>query len=87
MCKERVYDYITMTFGFCNATYAFQQLMDMVLGNLDLQCALVYIDDFNDYSKTFDQHMQDLHEVFQRLIKVDLKLKPQKCSIGMNGLV
>ena len=31
-------------------------------------------------SKTFDKHLNDLEDVFDRLIKNNLKRKPKKCS-------
>jgi hypothetical protein len=61
--------------------------MDVVLGNLRWECALVYVDDINVYSKHFDQHLIDLQRIFSILIQAGLKLKPSKCSFGMPELV
>ncbi|KAJ9075970.1 hypothetical protein DSO57_1039670 [Entomophthora muscae] len=54
--------------------------MDTVMGNLKLTSVLVYLDDINVFSQTFNNHLQHLEEVFQRLLAANLKLKPRKCN-------
>ena len=44
-----------------------------------MSCVLVYLDDINVFSRTFDGHVLHLEEVFKRLAKANLKLKPKKC--------
>ena len=76
-----------MLFGLCNATSKFHRLMDVVQGNLCWECALVYVDDINVYSKHFDQHLIDLQRIISRLIQAGLKFKLSKRSFGMPELV
>ena len=64
--------------GLCNAPATFQQCMDTVLGDLKMSCVLVYLDDINVFSRTFNEHVLHLEEVFKRLAKANLKLKPKK---------
>src|SRR2546421_4345839 len=57
-----------------------------------------YIDDISVYSKTWEEHLRHLKEVFKRLRKAKLKINPDKCHfgtqeiqflgyvIGMNGI-
>jgi len=59
----------------------FQRLMDLVLTGLLWNCCLVYLDDIIIFSKTFDQHLDRLTAVFERLSKADLKIKASKCEI------
>ena len=87
VCREGLFEFETMPFGLCNATSTFQRLMDVVLGNLRWECALVYVDDVNVYSSTFDKHLTDLQRIFDRLNAAGLKLKPAKCSFGMLELL
>jgi len=41
----------------------------------------VYIDDVIVFGKSFEQQLERLKEVFERLKKANLKLKPSKCSL------
>ncbi len=74
-----LYEFNVMPYGLTNAPATFQRLMDIVLAGLKWQCCLVYIDDVVIYSPTFDQHLNDLKEVFQTLREANLTLKASKC--------
>ncbi len=70
--------------GHCNSPAAFQRLMDKVLkpftmayGNL----VLVYIDDILIATRTIDQHLERIQEVFECLRRAGLKLKAKKCHL------
>lgn len=70
-----------MSFGFCNAPATFQLLMDIVLSGLNFEACLVYLDDIIIFGKSWEQHLERLELVFQRLRAVNLKLKPSKCHL------
>ena len=70
-----------MPFGLCNAPATFQQLTENVLNGLQWKTCLVYLDDIIVYSKTFDEHLDRLREVFDRPGEAGLKLKPKKCQL------
>lgn len=76
-----LFEFIRMPFGLCNAPATFQRLMQVVLAGLDWNSCFVYLDDILIASKTFDEHMKHLREVFNRLRKATLRLKPKKCHI------
>ena len=40
---------------------------------------VVYIDDLIIFSQTLDEHLKNLHKVFDRLRRYHLKLAPEKC--------
>ena len=69
-----------MPFGLTNAPATFQRLMQSCLGNLHLQYCIIYLDDIIVFSKTPEEHMTRLWAVFEKLKKVELKLKPSKCE-------
>lgn len=74
-----LFEFKVMPYGLTNAPATFQRLMDIVLAGLKWQCCLVYIDDVIIYSPTFEQHITDLHKVFQALRHAKLTLKASKC--------
>ncbi|CAF0842311.1 unnamed protein product [Adineta steineri] len=75
-----LYEFLVMPFGLSNAPATFQRLMDVVLAGIKWQSCLVYIDDIVVFSPTFEQHLQDLSAVFDRLSAAGLTLKASKCD-------
>ena len=53
----------------------------MTLAGLTWEVCLAYLDDFLNCSNIFDQHLVQLKVVLDRLVEVDLKFKPSKCSL------
>ena len=70
-----------MLFGVCNALATFQRLMDMALKGLLWQSCLVYIDDMITVGRTFEEHLSNLAQAFERLENAGLKLQPHKCHL------
>ena len=68
--------------GLSTAPNSFQLLMDKVLHGLTFRSALCYLDDVIICSDTFDSHMKDLAELFERFEIAGLKLNPSKCSFA-----
>ena len=66
-------------FGLSQAPAYFQLLIDKVL----MGCSgftMGYLDDIIIFSKTEEEHLQHLEEIFIRLRKFGLKMKREKCS-------
>ena len=78
---EGLFEFKIMPFGLCNAPATFQRLMDSILAGLQWSRCLVYLDDVIIVGKTFDEHLQNLQAVFDRLREAGLKLQPRKCSL------
>lgn len=53
--------------------------MDTVLKNVLWKFAMVYLDDINIYSKTWEEHLAHVEEVLKRLRKAGLMINPDKC--------
>ncbi|PAA74262.1 hypothetical protein BOX15_Mlig002146g53 [Macrostomum lignano] len=71
-----------MGFGMCNAPATFQRLMELVMSGLSWESVLTYIDDIIVFSRTFDEHLERLAEVFKRLRDAGLKLHKAKSAFG-----
>ena len=55
--------------------------MQAVLSGLEWRCCFAYLDDILIASRTFDDHLRHLREVFGRLREAGLHLKPKKCLL------
>ena len=74
-----VYEFLRMPYRLCNVPATFQRLMQNCLGELNLTCALIYLDDVIVFSWTEEEHLHCLWVVFARFLEHGLKLKPSKC--------
>ena len=72
------YEFNRVPFGLAQAPAYFQRLINEV--STDCNFATEYLDDIIIFSKTEEEHLQHLEEIFDRLKKAGLKLKLQKCS-------
>ena len=57
-------------------------MMNNILKEQIGKTLLVYLDDVTIFTKTFEQHMQALRWVLERLREEGLFLKPKKCTIA-----
>jgi hypothetical protein len=75
-----LYEFNVMPFGLCNAPATFQRFMDATMAGLKWKTLLVYMDDIIVFSATFNEHLNDLEEVFIRLKDANITLNLNKCS-------
>ena len=75
-----LWEFISMPFGLTNAPATQQRFIEAVLNGLIWQCCFTYIDDILCYSPTFENHLQDLKEIFIRFQENRLKIQPPKCK-------
>ena len=68
-----------MPFGLCNAPSTFARLMELVLKGFHWKICLIYLDDVIVMGHTFEEELERLEQVFDRLAWAGLKLKPKKC--------
>ena len=72
------FEFNRVPFGLALAPAYFQRLINEVL--TDCNFAMGYLDDIIIFSKTEEEHLQHLEEIFEQLRKAGLKLKLQKFS-------
>ena len=76
-----LYKWKRMPMGLCNAPGAFQRLMEIVLSGLTYELVLVYLDDIIVYGRNFEEHLERLRIVLNRIRDANLKISPAKCSL------
>ena len=79
--RRGAFKFKVLPFGLSNAPAVFQRLMNMVMQGLTWEACLVFLDDIIVISSTFEQHLERLNAVFERLKSANLKLKPSKCRL------
>jgi transposase InsO family protein len=77
--RSGLYLWKVMPFGLSNAPSTFERLMERVLQGLQWHTCLVYIDDVVVFGHDEIQLLERMDEVFSRLMKAGLKVKPRKC--------
>lgn len=75
-----------MPFGLKTGPGVFQRLTDRILGHYKWQIALVYIDDIIIYSRTFQQHAQDVDTILKLVIKSGITLSPAKSYVAHHSI-
>ena len=74
-----IYQFPRLDYGLCNVPAMFQHLMQNCLRGLNLQFALIYLDDVIIYSRMKEDHLTHLQAVLDQFAHHGLKLKPSKC--------
>ena len=74
------YEFNRMPFGLTNAPATFQRLMVKLMADLHPKECLVFLDDLIVYSQSYEEELERLRRVFQRIDEGGLKLNPAKCS-------
>ena len=80
-CSRGLFQPKVMFFGLCNSPATFQRMMNAIFDDMITEGWLViYMDDMLIFSKTLEEHRQQIFRVLQRLKDNDLYLKPEKCT-------
>ena len=71
------YEYIRVPFGLAQVPAYFQELMTAVLKDFDF--AIAYLDDIIIFSRTAEEHLSHIKQVFEKLQAAKLSMKLSRC--------
>eukprot|EP00112_Aurelia_sp_Birch-Aquarium-sp1_P022332 Seg6260.1 transcript_id=Seg6260.1/GoldUCD/mRNA.D3Y31 product="Transposon Ty3-G Gag-Pol polyprotein" pseudo=true protein_id=Seg6260.1/GoldUCD/D3Y31 len=74
------YELLKMPFGMVNSAATLVRAMRKLLAGLDNVDS--YIDDILIHTRTWEEHMQALRELFSRMLKWGITARPSKCVFG-----
>lgn len=76
------YEWTRMPFGLTGAPSTYARMMDRVFGDIRGKKVTYFFDDIVVLGRTFEEHMENLYEVFARIRKAKLRLQRPKCSFA-----
>ncbi len=80
------YEWNRLPFGLSGGPATFQRTMDIVLGDLKWTGATVYMDDILIWGRTFQELMERLELVCERLAKANLTINVRKSAFAQKTL-
>lgn len=83
-CASGLFQFRYMPFGLKTAAATFTKLMRRVLEGIEH--VEHYIDDILVATDTWEEHLQVLEKLFQRLRVANLTVKPTKCEVGFEAV-
>ena len=76
------YEFLKMPFGMINSAATLKRAMKKLLHELDN--AEFYWDDIVVHTRTWEEHIKALRELFRRLLAAGMTIRPTKCLFGVN---
>ena len=76
------YEFLKMWFGMINSAATLKRAMKKLLRGLDnIEC---YWDGILFLTRTWEEHIKALRELFRRLLAAGMTIRPTKCLFGVN---
>ena len=77
-----LHEFIVLPFGLCNAVATFQRFMTKLFEDVVNKFVFIYIDDILVASESWEEHIEHLKLIFERIREAGLKLKISKCKFA-----
>ena len=74
------YEFLKMPFGMINSAATLKRAMKKKIEDLD--SVDFYWEDFLVHTRTWEEHIKALRELFARLLEAGMTFRPTKCSFG-----
>jgi hypothetical protein len=87
ICEQGLFEFTVMPFGLTNAPAIYQRFMASKLTGLLYGKCLVYIDDIIVHGRTFEEMLERLALVLDRMKGANLKLQGKKCNFGCRAVL
>ena len=84
--RRGLWEWCRVPFSLKNAPASFQRLMNLTLQRVCWRCCLLYLDGIIVFSKSFDEHLQHLQQVFDCLRPAGLRLRSEKCHFAATSI-
>ena len=84
--EDGKYQFKRLPMELVDAPFYFQKLMNKVMEDIKYSICLGYFDDIPIMRTTFEDLVKNMEAVFERLIKFNLKCRPDKCRFGIRQL-
>lgn len=81
-----LYQFTRVPFGLCTGAQVLTRLLDQVFSDVKFQYVFNYLDDLVIYSKTWEEHVEHLHNVFSRLRQAKLTVNPEKVRFAVGEI-
>ena len=78
------YEFLKMPFGMINSAATLKRAMKKLLK--DLANVDFYWDDILFHTRTWEEHIRALRELFSRLVQAGFTIRPTKCLFGVNSV-
>lgn len=79
------YEFNVMPFGLVSAPMTAMRVMNEITHGLESTC-FVFYDDILVFTPTFEQHLEALERLFERLNDANIKLNAKKCELLLNSV-
>ncbi|EGT47349.1 hypothetical protein CAEBREN_15307 [Caenorhabditis brenneri] len=81
-CHLGAFEYVRMPMGLKGSPGTFQRVMNNLIKEMRARI-FVYIDDMVLTSENAVQHLKDVEEVLDKIEKIGMKLRPEKCKFAL----
>lgn len=75
------YEFNRLPFGLSNSPATYQRIMEECLGDLNMTICVIYLDDVIIFADSYEEHLERVYLIFNRLRECNLKLNEKKCKL------